>query len=78
MGVTATATELNYMDGVTSNVQTQLDGKANASALGDQVTYSLSGTTLTITSKVGSSITWTKSGSNYYNAAYNIYIYPDL
>lgn len=27
-GVTATATELNYMDGVTSNVQTQLDGKA--------------------------------------------------
>ena len=28
-GVTATATELNYMDGVTSNVQTQLDSKAN-------------------------------------------------
>lgn len=27
-GVTATATELNYMDGVTSAVQTQLDGKA--------------------------------------------------
>ena len=30
-GVTATATELNYMDGVTSNVQTQLNGKANSS-----------------------------------------------
>lgn len=29
--LTATATELNYMDGVTSNVQTQLDGKANSS-----------------------------------------------
>lgn len=28
LGVTATATELNYMDGVTSNVQTQLNGKA--------------------------------------------------
>ena len=28
--LTATATELNYMDGVTSNVQVQLDGKANA------------------------------------------------
>lgn len=28
-GITATATELNYMDGVTSNVQTQLDSKAN-------------------------------------------------
>lgn len=31
LGVTATATELNYMDGVTSNVQTQLNGKANLS-----------------------------------------------
>lgn len=28
LGLTATATELNYVDGVTSNVQTQLDGKA--------------------------------------------------
>lgn len=29
--LTATVTELNYMDGVTSNVQTQLDGKAASS-----------------------------------------------
>lgn len=29
-GVTATATELNYVDGVTSNIQTQLNGKADA------------------------------------------------
>lgn len=29
--LTATATEINYMDGVTSNVQTQLDGKAASS-----------------------------------------------
>ena len=29
--VTATHTELNYVDGVTSSVQTQLDGKADAS-----------------------------------------------
>ena len=28
-----TATELGYLDGVTSNIQTQLNGKANASAL---------------------------------------------
>ena len=28
LGITATVTELNYMDGVTSNVQTQLNGKA--------------------------------------------------
>ena len=30
-GITATVTELNYMDGVTSNVQTQLNGKAASS-----------------------------------------------
>lgn len=29
LGIAATAAELNYMDGVTSNVQAQLDGKAN-------------------------------------------------
>lgn len=28
LGVTATAQELNYVDGVTSNIQTQLDSKA--------------------------------------------------
>lgn len=31
LGLTATATELNYCDGVTSNIQTQLNGKAAAS-----------------------------------------------
>lgn len=31
LGVTATADELNYMDGVTSNVQTQLNAKAASS-----------------------------------------------
>ena len=31
-GVTATTTELNYVDGVTSNIQTQLNGKATLSA----------------------------------------------
>ena len=30
-GITATVTELNYMDGVTSNVQTQLNGKLSTS-----------------------------------------------
>ena len=30
MGVTATATELNYVDGVTSSIQTQLNGKQDA------------------------------------------------
>lgn len=31
LGITATATELNYVDGVTSNVQTQLDSKLSTS-----------------------------------------------
>lgn len=31
LGVTATAAELNYVDGVTSNIQTQLNGKAASS-----------------------------------------------
>ena len=35
-GITATATELNYTDGVTSNIQTQLNGKA-ASSHGNHV-----------------------------------------
>lgn len=30
LGITATATELNYVDGVTKNVQTQLNGKADS------------------------------------------------
>ena len=30
-GLTATTTELNYVDGVTSNIQTQLNGKASSS-----------------------------------------------
>jgi len=33
--LTASATELNYMDGVTSNVQTQLDAKGTVSSLAD-------------------------------------------
>ena len=33
LGITATAAELNFVDGVTSNIQKQLNAKANASAL---------------------------------------------
>lgn len=41
--LTATATELNYMDGVTSNVQTQLDGKAASGHTHSAATTSASG-----------------------------------
>ena len=43
LGITATATELNYMDGVTSNVQTQLDGKAASGHTHDAATTSVAG-----------------------------------
>ena len=55
LGLTATAAELNYCDGVTSNIQTQLNGKASSSHTHtgtwttSNLTFSLSGTTLTIT-----------------------------
>lgn len=35
LDITATATELNYVDGVTSNIQTQLDAKGTVSSLSD-------------------------------------------
>lgn len=39
LGVTATATELNYVDGVTSNIQTQLNSKAQTSHASSETTY---------------------------------------
>lgn len=41
--LTATATEINYMDGVTSNVQAQLDGKAATSHTHSTATTSAAG-----------------------------------
>lgn len=59
--VTATAAELNYMDGVTSNVQTQLDGKSAT----DSPTF----TTKIITPKVEfSNWTITETGGVLYFA----------
>lgn len=43
LGVTATAAELNYTDGVTAPIQTQLDSKADASAIPGDATNSQSG-----------------------------------
>ena len=42
-GVTATATELNYVDGVTSNIQTQLNGKAASSHTHNNATTTAAG-----------------------------------
>lgn len=54
-GVTATATELNYMDGVTSNVQTQLNGKAASSHTHQYAGSSTAGGSATSAVKLDSS-----------------------
>ena len=58
-GVTASVAELNYCDGVTSNIQTQLNGKA-ASSHGTHVTYGTSASALG-TSSAGSASTVSRS-----------------
>ena len=59
LGITATAAELNYVDGVTSNIQTQLNGKA-ASSHGTHVSYGTSSSALG-TSSAGSATTVSRS-----------------
>ena len=59
-GVTATATELNYVDGVTSNIQTQLNDKA-ASSHGTHVTFGTTAPAAAGTAAVGSATTVSRS-----------------
>ena len=59
-GLTATAAELNYCDGVTSNIQTQLNGKANSSH-GDHVTFSTTTPKAAGTAAVGTASTVSRS-----------------
>lgn len=58
--LTATATELNYCDGVTSNIQTQLNGKASSSH-GTHVEYSTTNPVMNGTSSVGTASTVSRS-----------------
>jgi hypothetical protein len=60
-GVTATTTELNYVDGVTSNIQTQLNNKPDTNT-----TYSISktGSTITLTGSDGSTSSVTDADTN--------------
>lgn len=59
-GVTATATELNYVDGVTSNIQTQLNGKAESSH-GTHVSFTTTTPKAAGTAAVGSATTVSRS-----------------
>lgn len=48
-GITATTAELNFCDGVTSNIQTQLNGKLSTSGTAAKATADASGNTITST-----------------------------
>ena len=64
-GCTATTTELNYVDGVTSNIQTQLNGKASSSHTHSYLP--LSGGTLTGRLTANAKISATTSGGSWIN-----------
>lgn len=55
-GLTASVTELNYADGVTSNIQTQLDNKAPTNHASDATTYGVGSANNYGHLKVGSNI----------------------
>lgn len=71
LGITATADELNYMDGVTSNVQTQLNGKASSShthnVLSVQADNYKQGTDLPSTYPRGETIFLSNNPTNKFN-----------
>lgn len=61
-GITATATELNYSDGVTSNIQTQLNGKSSSNHTHNYAgSSSAGGAATTALTCTGNSATATKS-----------------
>jgi hypothetical protein len=64
-GVTATAAEINYVDGVTSNVQTQLNTKAPSSnpTLGGTITITGGTQSWTVTA-AGTNLTFAYNGTN--------------
>lgn len=66
-GITATAAELNYCDGVTSNIQTQLNGKLSTTGTAAKATADANGaniaTTYAKTASLGSLATKSSVGS---------------
>lgn len=61
-GVTATTTELNYVDGVTSNIQTQLNGKAASSHTHNYAGSSSAGGVATSANKLATARTISLTG----------------
>lgn len=66
LGLTATAAELNYTDGVTSNIQTQLNGKLSTSGTAASATKLATARTISLTGAV--------TGSGSFNGASNLTI----
>lgn len=65
-GLTATAAELNYCDGVTSNIQTQLNSKAKTSDLNSYLPLSGGGMTGSIASSSSYSVIMENADSTQY------------
>jgi len=65
-----TSTELGYLDGVSSLIQTQLDAKQDSLTLTTTGSgaATLVGSTLNIPTSAGGSSPWTTSGNNIYNS----------
>lgn len=77
-GVTATAAELNYVDGVTSNIQTQLNGKAASSHTHNYAGSSSNGGAATSANKLATartiSLTGDVTGSTSFDGSGNVSI----
>ena len=74
-GVTATTTELNYIDGVTSNIQTQLDAKQGTITGGSGIAVSSSTVSVDLTTAEAGSLTVSgySSPQSFTNGTYTIY-----
>lgn len=65
-GITATTTELNYVDGVTSNIQTQIDNITNGTKTVSKATSATSATYATTATKAGSATSATNASTAEY------------
>ena len=81
-GITATTTELNYVDGVTSNIQTQLDGKAGTASptfTGTLTTANLTatGTTTLAGASTSADITFGDNDKAIFGAGSDLEVFHD-
>ena len=68
-GITATAAELNYCDGVTSNIQTQLNSKSASGHSHNYAGSSSAGGAATSANKVNSTLSWSGYNTGSFNGS---------